>query len=169
MYRASGRFRSWRPPAHACYNRPVAYDIRKSVKDGDAYYTVRWSPITKADKYKIIGAVPAMGGIAEVYYKDAHGKLNLYMLARSYYGGLRATLRVATDPETEKDERRLAVLLAHEDEIYYRYALIESQDDMSDVMYFFMSTYAPTVPQDHSGRYEKIYLQEIDSGGLVTI
>jgi len=147
----------------------VAFDIRKSVDAGAAYYTVRWSPIVKADKYAIIGSVPAMGGIAELYYKDAGGKLNLYLLARSYYGGLRATLRVATDPETEKDERRRAVLLAHEGEIYYRYSLIESQDDMSDVMFFFMSTYAPSVRFDNSGRYEKIFVKEVDSGGLVTI
>ncbi len=147
----------------------VPYDIRKSVKDADAFYTVRWSPVVKADKYRIIGSVPAMGGIAKLYYKDAGGKLNLYMLARSYYGGLRATLRVATDPETEKDERRRAVLVAHEGEIYYRYALVESQDDMSDVMFFFMSTYAPAVTFDHSGRYERIFLSEVDSGGLVTV
>jgi hypothetical protein len=148
----------------------VGYDITKSVKDEDAFYAVRWSPIAKADKYAIIGSVPAMGGIAELYYKDAGGKLNLYMLARSYYGGLRATLRVATDPETEKDERRRAVLVAHEGEIYYRYALVESQDDMSDVMFFFMSTYAPkAAPQAHSGRYERIFVKEIDTGGLVTI
>jgi len=148
----------------------VGYDIRKSVKDGDAFYTVRWSPIAKADKYAINGSVPAMGGIAELYYRDAGGKLNLYMLARSYYGGLRATLRVATDPETELDERRRAVLLANEDEIYYRWSLVESQDDMSDVMFFFMSTYSPAVwNHPHSGRYGKIFLKEIDTGGLVTI
>jgi hypothetical protein len=148
----------------------VLYEISKSVKNGDAFYTVRWSPIVKADKYTINGSVPAMGGVAELYYKDDHGKLNLYMLARSYFGGLRATLRVATDPETEKDERRHAVLVDHEDQIYYRYALVESQDDMSDVMFFFMTTHAPSIrSQTHSGRYERIFLKEIDSGGLVTI
>jgi len=148
----------------------VVYDIRKSVKNDDAFYTVRWSPIVKADKYTIVRSVPAMGGVAEIYYKDAHGKLNLYMLARSYYGGLRATLRVATDLETEKDERRRAVLVAHEDEIYYRWSLVESQDDMSDVMYFFMETYSPSSrTQPNSGRYNKIFLKEIDSGALVTI
>lgn len=161
--------RRYRPSLLSCYHSPVVYDIQKSIKDEDAFYTVRWSPICKADKYAIIGSVPAMGGMAELYYKDAHGKLNLYLLAKSYYGGLRATLRVATDPETEKDERRHAVLMEHEGEIYYRYTLVESQDDMSDVMYFFMSTYAPTTKFDHSGRYLNIFVQEIDSGGLVTI
>lgn len=145
------------------------YEIRKAVRDGDAFYTVRWSPIVKADKYTIIGSVPAMGGVAELYYKDTAGKLNLYMLARSYYGGLRATLRVATDPETELDERRHAVLIAHEGLIFYRWSLVESQDDMSDVMYFFMSTYSPASRFDHSRRYQKIFVKEIDSGGLVTI
>ena len=91
------------------------------------------------------------------------------MLARSYYGGLRATLRVATDPETERDERRRAVLVAHEDGIYYRWSLVESQDDMTDVMFFFMSTYSPAAKFDNSGRYGKIFVKEIDSGGLVTI
>ncbi|MBU1082256.1 MAG: hypothetical protein KKB59_17360 [Spirochaetes bacterium] len=147
----------------------MGYDIVKSLKDRDAFFTVRWSPIVKADKYAIIGSVPAMGGLAELYYKDGRGKLNLYMLARSYYGGLRATLRVATDPETEKDERRRAVLLAHEGGIYYRYSLLESQDDMSDVMFFFMSTYSPSSRLEHSGRYERIFVNEIDAGGLVTI
>jgi len=114
-------------------------------------------------------SIKQLGGMAELYYKDASGKLNLYMLARSYYGGLRATLRVATDPETERDERRRAVLVAHEDGIYYRWSLIESQDDMTDVMFFFMSTYSPAAKFDHSCRYGKIFVKEIDSGGLVTI
>ncbi|HAE22285.1 MAG TPA: hypothetical protein DCG47_08190 [Spirochaetaceae bacterium] len=153
-----------------CYHCSMQYEIRKSVDKNNAYYLVRWSPIVKADKYVINGSVPAMGGIAELYFKDAHGKLNLYMLARSYYGGLRATLRVATDPIEEKDERRRAVLLAHEDQIYYRYALVESQDDMSDVMYFFLSTHAPKLlPPEHSKRYDKIFVKEIDAGNLITI
>jgi hypothetical protein len=56
----------------------MQYEIRKSVDKGNAYYLVRWSPIVKADKYVINGSVPAMGGIAELYYKDDHGKLGWY-------------------------------------------------------------------------------------------
>ena len=148
----------------------MRYEIRKSLRDGDAYYAIRWSPIVKADKYLIIGSVPAMGGIAELYYQDERGKLNLYMLARSYYGGLRATLRVATDPEEERDERRRAILLEHEGKIFYRYALVESQDDMSDVMYFFLTTSTPHgAPPPHSGRYGRIFVKELDEGKLTTI
>ena len=70
------------------------------------------------------------------------------------------------DPFLEELKRTLA----NEDEIYYRWSLVESQDDMSDVMFFFMSTYSPAVwNHPHSGRYGKIFLKEIDSGSLVTI
>lgn len=143
--------------------------ITKQTDRGDVYYSITWSAMAKADKFDIRAKVPAMGGIAELYYKDDHGKLNLYMLARSYYGGLRATLRVATDPEEEKDERRRAVLIAHEGEIYYRYTLVESQDDMSDVMYFFLTQYTPGRKVEHSGRYDRIFVKENEPDHLVTM
>lgn len=145
------------------------YYISKAVDKNAVYYTIRWSPITKAEKYSILGSVPAMGGMAELYYMDAKGKLNLYMIARSYYGGLRASLRTATDPETEKDDKNRAILLSHEDKIYYRYSLIESKDDMSDIMYFYLSTYLPHKKHSHSGRYKNIFVSEADSGKLVSL
>lgn len=148
--------------SRAGYHRIVAYDIRKSVQDGDAYYTIRWSPIAKADKYEIIGSVPAMGGIAELFRADEHGRLTLYLVGRSYYGGLRATLRTATDPESEKDEARREVLLSHEGRIHYRYALLESRDDMADVMHWFLESIASRAYPD-SGRYERIFVKEIDA------
>lgn len=147
----------------------MKYTVSKQVDSGDAYYTVRWSPLTKADRLAIRTAVPAMGGIAELYWMDGRGKLNLYLLARSYYGGLRATLRAATDPLEEKDEKRRAMLEKHEGKIYYRYTLVESQDDMADIFYFFMTTHAPGRDFDHSGRYARIFLKEEDDGKLVTI
>lgn len=148
------------PLSRARYYRAVAYDIRKAVQDGDAYYTIRWSPIAKADKYAIIGSVPAMGGLAELFHADEHGRMTLYLVARSYYGGLRAMLRVATDPESEKDEARRAVLLAHEDRIHYRYALLESRDDMADVMHWFLESIAARTYPD-SGRYDRIFVKEL--------
>ncbi len=155
---------------HPCYTKAMPYEIRKAVKLKCAYFTVHWSPIVKADKYQVTRSVPSMGGIAELYYQDDHGKLNLYMLARSYYGGLRATLRSAVDPETERDAGRLAVLTKYEDKIFYRYTCMESQDDMSDIMFFFLSTYMKGgTTQKSSGRYERIFLKEVDTGDLVTI
>ncbi len=144
--------------------------VTKKEKNNNVYFTVRWSPFIKANKFIINKQVPAIGGLVELYYMDNYGKMNLYSIVRSYYGGLRATLRSATDPELEKDERKKTILLLHEDKIYFRFTCIESQDDMTDLIFFFMSTYAPHVsPYPHSGRYEKIYCTEIDAEKVVTI
>ena len=56
------------------------YVITREEQDRVAYYTVRWSPFAKADKYEITRSVPAIGGIAEIYYRDREGKLNLFCL-----------------------------------------------------------------------------------------
>ena len=128
-----------------------------------------WSPFALADKYDIAKRVPAMGGIAEIYFKDERGKLNLFCLQRSWYGGLRSMLRERCDPELERDPRRLAILERWKDAIYYRYSLSDSHADIEDVMFFFMETYSPgqsTV--ESSGRYERIFVREIDAGKLTT-
>lgn len=147
----------------------MKYTVGKQVDGDDVFYTIRWSAIAKADRHEIRSKVPAMGGMAELYWKDDHGKLNLYLLARSYYGGLRATLRVATDPMEEKDEKRREILIKHDGNIYYRYTLVESMDDMSDIFYFFMSRHSPHTEVQHSGRYGRVFLKEIDEGKLLTI
>ncbi len=111
-----------------------------------------------------------MGGIAELYYRDEYGKLNLFCVTRTWYGGLRSSIRVMTDPELEKDPVRHQILLDYPKEIYYRYSLTESLKDMNDILFFFMETLAPganTVKD--SGRYEQIFLKEIDPQKLTTI
>jgi hypothetical protein len=156
-------------PTHARL-ASVTYVTAKAIKDDEAFFTIRWSPIARADKYTIINAVPAMSGLAELYYMDGYGKLNIYMLARSDYSGLRATLRVATDPDLERDQRRRQILLDHEDSIYYRYTLLESRADMCDLVHFFMNRLCPTsAANPPSGRYRGIYINELDTGKLVTI
>ncbi len=144
--------------------------IRKTEEGPSAYFTIKWSKIRKADKYDIHKAVPAMGGMCELYYKDKEGKLNLFCVSRSWYGGLRSNIRELTDPLIEKDPHRLKILLEHKDEIYYRYSLTESLNDMNDVLFFFMSLYAPDVRvAEPSGRYEQIFVNEVDADKIVTI
>jgi hypothetical protein len=134
------------------------------------YFTVYWSHISKADKYDIVRKVPAMGGIAEMYFIDERGKLNLFCVTRSWYGGLRSTIRALSDPLIEKDPYRKGILLAHEKNIYYRYVLCESYADMTDIVFFFMETYSPGADAvEHSGRFSKIFLKEIDAEKIVTI
>jgi hypothetical protein len=145
-------------------------EIDKRVDGNDAYFTIAWSPYAKADKYEIVRSVPAIGGIVELYYMDEYRKLNLYSVARSYYGGLRAVLREMTDPILERDERRRSILEAHKGGIWYRWAHTESQDDMNDILFFFMETYVPGIcVVDPSGRYDTIYVQELDAEKVVHV
>ncbi len=147
----------------------VDYRIRAEAYLDDGYFTVTWSPFAKADKYDIATRVPAVGGIAELYFMDREGKLNLFCLQRSWYGGLRAMLRERCDASLEKDPYRLSILVKWRNRIYYRYSCSESAADMADVMFFFMQTYSPgTRGTEHSGRYAHIFLKEIDSGKLIT-
>ena len=147
----------------------MRYEITKQAREGDAYFTVRWSPFVRAEKYSIHTGVPAMGGIAELYWKDRAGKLNQFCVARSWYGGLRSLLRERIDPELERDPFRLEILRDHKDDIWFRYSLCESNADMEDVLFFFQETLAPGLPTaTHSGRYDRIFLNELDAGKLTT-
>lgn len=150
------------PPVLYC--RHMAYDITRREKDDDGYFTLRWSPLKKADKYDIHRSVPAVGGIAELYFKEASGKIQLFRIVRSWFGGLRAVIRESTDHELEKDERLRKLLEEHKDRLYYRYVICENEKDMADIMFFLYESLAPGKHQvDHSGRYERIWLEEVDS------
>jgi hypothetical protein len=59
------------------------------------------------------------------------------------------------------EDPKIAALLA-DNEIWYRYCISNSSNDMADVVWFFRKTYFPENPVvSHSGRYKKIYLKEI--------
>jgi hypothetical protein len=147
----------------------VDYCISREEDAESVYYTLRWSPFAKADKYEITRSVPAVGGIAEIYYQDRQGKLNLFCLQRSWYGGLRAVLRERCDPILEKDPWRLSILVKWRERIYYRWTNCESFADMADVMFFLVETSCPGAGPASSGRYDRIFVNELDSGKLVTI
>jgi hypothetical protein len=147
----------------------VDYVISLEAEGSSAYYTLRWSPFAKADKYEIVRSVPAIGGIAELYYMDRQGKLNLFCLQRSWYGGLRAVLRERCDPVLEKDPWRLSILVKWRERIYYRWTNSESAADMADVMYFLAETSLAGSGGESSGRFDTIFVKEIDAGKLVTI
>ncbi len=158
-------------PDRAVYppSMTMRWEISKTVRGQDAYFTVRWSPFVRAEKYAIHTGVPAMGGVAELYWMDEGKKLNQFCVARSWYGGLRSLLRERIDPDLENDPARLAILREHKDRIYFRYSLSESNPDMEDVLFFFQETLAPGLPgARHSGRYERIFLNEINAGKLTT-
>jgi hypothetical protein len=143
--------------------------IKKIVDQrGSAYFTIYWSRLSKCDKYRIISSVPSDAGIYELYSMDPKGKLNLFYMGKSWYGGLRNELRFHADPETETDKARKAIL--DKFDCYYRYSLIESSPDMSDILFFFARTYFPdTKAYSPSGRYENIFVKEFSPDKIVTI
>ncbi len=141
--------------------------VTKQIKENVAYFTLRWSPLQKVDKYVIINSVPAEAGIFELYYLDDKKKLVMMRVSRVWYGGLRSKLRSVTDPELEEDERHKKILL--ERECYFRYTVISTFGDMQDILYFFASRYTPKhISVEHSGRYEEIYLEEKSPNKIVT-
>jgi hypothetical protein len=142
--------------------------VKKLVKKKNAYFTVSWSRLKKSDKYEIIKSVPSEAGIYELYYMDDKDKLCLFYLGKSWYGGLRNELREKTDVDLEKDPARRAIL--DERDCWYRWSLISSSDDMADLLFFFAQTYLPgNETVHHSGRYDHIYVKEIDADKIVTI
>ncbi|HET6452238.1 MAG TPA: hypothetical protein VFI08_13050 [Spirochaetia bacterium] len=142
--------------------------VQKQVRGRNVYYTVSWSRLAKSSKYEIVKSVPSEAGIYELYYKDFHGKLCLFHLGKSWYGGLRNEIRERTDVELEKDAGRRRLLDRYE--CWYRWSLVSSSDDMSDLLFFFASTYLPRQNDvKGSGRYERIFVNEVDADKIVTI
>jgi hypothetical protein len=133
--------------------------VTRRIKDGEAYYTVVWSALKKADKYEINLKVPAVAGLYELYRMDEQKKLNLLAVTHAWYGGLRSQLREAVDLDKATDPLRRAQI--ENAELYYRYAPANSLPDILDVVWFLHTTYFPNdVRVEPSGRYPRIYLSE---------
>lgn len=125
----------------------------------NAYYSISWSALRKADRWEIVKSVPAVGGVYELYWMDERKHLRLLTVASARFGGLRSEIRRLTDPELATDALS-ADLLANRD-IYFRYAESDSVAAMADVVWFFRATYFPENPGvSHSGRYDRIFACE---------
>ncbi len=163
----SRRGLSLRP--RGCYTESaLEARITKLTEAENVYYTVYWSALRQPDRYDIIRSVPSMPGIYELYYLDDHKQLNLFFVAKAWYGGLRNSIRKVTDPELENDPRRRRTL--QERAVYYRYVIVQSFGDMADIMYFFAATYFPHGHRlEPSGRYENIFVNEISPEKIVTV
>jgi hypothetical protein len=141
--------------------------VSKLTRGQDAYYTVSWSRLKKSDKYDIVKSVPSEAGIYELYYMDEKGKLCLFHVGKSWYGGLRNEIRLRTDAELEKDEAHRTIL--EERDCWYRWSLVSASDDMADIIYFFASTYRLAAKVHHSGRYRNIFINEVSADKIVSI
>lgn len=137
----------------------MQYFIEKAVRGKDAYYKLNWSPLYKADKYKITTGAPSISGIYELYKMGEGKELCLLESSIAWYGGIRSNVREAIDPETTLDPKRKKIL--EDAELYFRFSCSTVFSDLQDILWFMNLTYFPDeVPADDSGRYENIYLDE---------
>jgi hypothetical protein len=144
------------------------YTIRSQAKNRDIHFFVKWSPLSLADRWSINAKVPSVAGVYEIYWMDDHKHLRLLSVGNTFYGGLRTELRRLTDPELNPDETAKKIL--EDEEIWFRYAATNSVDDMKDVVWFFKKTYFPENPGvEHSGRYEKIFMNESAPDKLIWV
>ena len=142
--------------------------VQKQVRGRNVYFTVSWSRLKKGNKYEIVRSVPSDAGIFELYYMDRKKKLCLFHVGKSWYGGLRNEIRLRTDAELENDKDRKALLSKYD--CWYRWSLVSSSDDMADILFFFAQTHIPGTQNVHaSGRYERIFVREVDADKIVTI
>jgi hypothetical protein len=151
-----------------CYSREVDYGISIQERNKNVYYLVRWSPLARADRWTINAKVPSVGGVYEIYWMDDYRHLRLLRVGDTHYGGLRTELRRLTDPELSAGEQTRQIL--ENNEIWFRYAPVDSPLVMSDVVWFFRQTYFPENPGvSHSGRYKNIFLKETEPDKLIWV
>lgn len=145
------------------------YTITSQVKNrSNVHFFVRWSPLALADRWSINAKIPSVAGVYEIYWMDDHKHLRLLSVGNTFYGGLRTELRRLTDPELTDDESARKIL--EDEEIWCRYTTTNSVDDMKDVVWFFRKTYFPENPGvTHSGRYEKIFMNESAEDKLIWV
>ncbi len=135
--------------------------ITKRIFNEEAYYTLIWSALAQADKYKINRVVPAVSGVFELYRMDKEKHLNLLTATQAWYGGLRSNIREAIDPINKTDPDLKKLLEDEEENLYYRYSTCDSFKDMLDVVWFLHSSYFPEdIRVDHSHRYKNFFLKE---------
>ena len=144
------------------------YGISAREKGEAVYYNIQWSPLAVAERWTINSKVPAVGGVYEIYWMDDHNHLRMLAVGDTHYGGLRSELRRLTDPELALEAKTRETL--ENEEIWFRYAVSDSANTMSDVVWFFRKTYFPENPGvEHSGRFKKIFMKESAPDKLIWV
>jgi hypothetical protein len=140
------------------YSEGVEPHVDKRTREADAYFTVWWSPLLPLDKRVVRGQIPSLPGVFEIYRDEGKRAVQLVGRARAYYGGLRNTLRglIDTISPYPLNGTILDLGMRH----FVRYAVVESPDDMDDILYFFAARTGEEDDRDPSERYEMIYLKE---------
>ncbi len=134
--------------------------VSKLIRDGSAYFSIQWSRLLPLEKDVVIRKIPSTAGIYEIYRYDGGPTAEIIGRSRAYYGGLRNTLRGLIDPISPYPLN--GVLLPDDERHLVRYSLTDSSDDMDDILFFFAGRdYYEDPEQEHSGKYEYIYVNEV--------
>ncbi|QQO11456.1 hypothetical protein JFL75_20695 [Breznakiella homolactica] len=146
----------------------MEYGITAQERGKDVHFFINWSPLEVADRWAINAKVPSVAGVYEIYWMDEQKHLRMLSVGCTHYGGLRTEIRRLTDPELTDDPGAKKIL--EDEEIWFRYAPTNSAAAMADVVWFFRKTYFPENPGvSHSGRYEKIYMNESAPDKLIWV
>jgi hypothetical protein len=146
----------------------MEYGITFRERGKEVFYFITWSPLALAERWTINAKVPSVAGIYEIYRMDDHEHLRMLTVGNTHYGGLRTELRRLTDPELTSEPKTKKIL--EDEEIWFRYVPCNSAEIMADVIWFFRGTYFPENPGvQHSGRYEKIYMNESAPDKLIWV
>ena len=89
-----------------------------------AYYTVKWSPFIRLDKWKIRSMIPSEAGIFQ-FFSNKGGSLTLLSTHQAFYGGLRATFLEILDEDCQISFPDKISL--RESETYLRYSISNSK------------------------------------------
>lgn len=130
---------------------PKPYDARfVREQRGAACYLVRWSPFFLMDPLLIRRIIPSDGGVFQVFERR-NRQLEMIMMDRAFYGGLRNRVRELADPlYMGRNPYRKEI---QEGECYVRYALTRSQEEMDDLLHYFTG-------RASSGRYADVMVEE---------
>jgi len=128
------------------------YIISLETKKDLAYYTVKWSPFIRLDKWKIRSMIPAEAGIFQ-FYDLKNGSLTLLSTHQAYYGGLRATFLEILDEDCQISFPGKVKL--RESETYLRYSISSSKDNLRDMLHHFTGG-------EGSNRFSEILVEETE-------
>jgi hypothetical protein len=140
------------------YTVDVKPTVDKLTRNDSVYFTVRWSPMLPLDKHTVNWTIPSQAGLYEVYRNSDGRAMELVGRSRAYFGGLRNTLRGLID--TDSPYALNGELLDRTRDHWVRFALMDSSDDMDDILFFYAGRGEVQPEQSHSGRYRYVYVNE---------
>lgn len=139
----------------------ITASVRKRERNDTVYFSITWSSLLPVSRFDIIGSVPSMAGIWEIYWLQDSRVPRILRIGRAWHGGLRHSLREHTDPSLPMGAPLREYL--ESGDCYYRYVVVESHADLNDI-YSVLITHrrVDQTPVPTTGRYREVRIREPD-------